>query len=205
MVERQLAARGITDARVLEAMRRVPRHIFLGEHGRKHAYEDRALSIEEGQTISQPYIVGAMSQALQLKGGERVLEVGTGSGYQAAVLAELGARVYTIERHAPLLETARARIGSLGYRDLQYRLGDGTEGWPEHAPFDGIIVTAAAPSVPVALASQLAEGGRLVIPVGNRDAQELLLLRRERGFVTRAKICDVAFVPLLGKEGWTDE
>ncbi len=202
MVDEQLAARGIADPRVLAVMRRVPRHRFVPPELAANAYEDRPLGIGHGQTISQPYMVAYMTQELALQGGERVLEVGTGSGYQAAVLAELGARVYTIERLAPLAQAARTRLESLGYSDIEYRVADGSEGWAEQAPFDRIIVTASAPAVPVALASQVAEGGSLLVPVGDRERQDLMRMRREGGFMNRAKLCAVVFVKLVGREGW---
>ena len=195
MVREQLERRGIRDARVLEAMERVPRHELVPAELREHAYEDRPLPIGEGQTISQPYIVAAMSEAAALRGGEKVLEVGTGSGYQAAVLAELGAQVYTIELEPTLAERARADLERLGYR-VQARTGDGYAGWPEAAPFDAIVVTAAPDHVPQPLLEQLAPGGRLVIPVGGQGAQELLRLTRSADGVVREELLPVRFVPL---------
>jgi protein-L-isoaspartate(D-aspartate) O-methyltransferase len=198
MVERQLKGRGITDARVLQAMGKVPRHSFVGPTLRAEAYADGALPIGEGQTISQPYIVALMTQLLELKGPERVLEVGTGSGYQAAVLAEVARRVYTIEILPVLAKTAAAHLASLGYRNVEVRAGDGYRGWPEAAPFDAIIVTAGATHIPAPLIEQLREGGRLVIPVGASSAtQELLQGRKEQGRLVTRIVGPVRFVPLV--------
>jgi len=196
MVREQLAARGIRDERVLDAMRRVPRHELVPESQRAHAYADRPLPIGEGQTISQPYIVAAMSEAAKLEGTERVLEVGTGSGYQAAVLAELASEVYTIELEPELAARAKADLERLGYRNLQTRTGDGYAGWPEAAPFDAIVVTAAPDHVPPALVEQLAVGGRLVIPVGGRWSQELLVVTKTADGVVQRRLMPVRFVPL---------
>ncbi len=198
MVTEQLANRGVTDERVLAAMRRVPRHELVPERQRPHAYEDRPLRIGLGQTISQPYVVAAMSEAVALKGGEKVLEVGTGSGYQAAVLAELGASVYTIEIEPELAERARRDLERLGYQNVHVRAGDGYRGWPEEAPFDAIVVTAAPDHVPPALLEQLAVGGRMVLPVGN-FYQELLLLRKDEDGVHRRSLMGVRFVPMRGE------
>jgi protein-L-isoaspartate(D-aspartate) O-methyltransferase len=198
MVERQLMSRDITDARVLAAMGKVPRHRFVRPPLAGEAYTDRALPIEEGQTISQPYIVALMTQLLELKGSERVLEVGTGSGYQAAVLAGLVVQVYTIEILPGLAKTAAARLSTLGYRNVQVRAGDGYQGWPDRAPFDAIIVTAGASHIPQPLIVQLREGGRLVIPVdGALGHQQLLQCRKERGQLTTKVIAPVRFVPLI--------
>jgi protein-L-isoaspartate(D-aspartate) O-methyltransferase len=198
MVERQLQARGISDPAVLRAMAKVPRHRFVGLGWESQAYSDRALPIEEGQTISQPYIVALMTELLELTGGEKVLEVGTGSGYQAAVLAEIVKEVYTIEILPGLAASATTRLGQLGYTQVRVRAGDGYRGWPEVAPFDGIIVTAGATHIPQPLIAQLAEGGRLVIPVGpSSDRQELILGRIRGGqFATRV-VAPVRFVPLV--------
>ncbi len=198
MVTTQIAARGVNDPKVLAAMRKVPRHLFVpsGEVGQ--AYEDYPLPIGHGQTISQPYIVGFMTEALGLKGGERVLEVGTGSGYQAAVLAEIAARVYTIEIVAPLAEEAAARLNRLGYANVEVRAGDGYLGWPEAAPFDGIMLTAAAPRVPEPLKQQLKDGGRLVLPVGG-DWQELVVVTRRGDRFEEKQVLPVRFVPMTGK------
>jgi len=200
MVEQQLRARDIVDERVLEAMGRVPRHLFVEPSLERFAYEDRPLSIGVGQTISQPYIVALMTQLLGVQPAHRILEVGTGSGYQAAVLAELAGEVYTIEIIPALAESARARLEALGYRNVRVRQGDGYEGWPEHAPFDGIIVTAGAPQIPPPLIEQLHEGGRIVIPVGAaRATQELIVGEKRGGKLQTRSIAPVLFVPLTGK------
>ena len=198
MVERQLKARDITDVAVLRAMLRVPRHRFVSPALASWAYSDRALPIEEGQTISQPYIVALMTQLLELGGSENVLEVGTGSGYQAAVLAELVTRVYTIEILPGLAASAATRLKTLGYSQVTVRAGDGYRGWPEAAPFDAIVVTAGATHIPEALVRQLGEGGRLVIPVGDSSGTQELIQGRKTGgrFVTRVVI-PVRFVPLV--------
>jgi protein-L-isoaspartate(D-aspartate) O-methyltransferase len=204
MVEHQVERRGIRDRRVLAAMRRVPREAFVPPELSDQAYADGPLPIGEGQTISQPYIVALMVDALGLSGGERVLEIGAGSGYAAAVLAEIAAEVTTVERHARLAEEAAARLARLGYGNVQVRIGDGSRGWPEGAPYDGIVVAAGAPEVPEALKEQLAVGGRLVIPVGRgRTLQELVRIRRlsETGY-QREELGGVRFVPLVGEEGW---
>ncbi len=198
MVERQLKARDITDGRVLWGMGKVPRHRFIRPAMADEAYADRALPIEEGQTISQPYIVALMTQLLELRGPERVLEVGTGSGYQAAVLAELVKQVYTIEILPGLAASAATRLKALGYINVAVKAGDGYQGWPDHAPFDAIIVTAGASHIPPPLVAQLKEGGRLVIPVDVASGyQELLQGRKERGRFTTRTIAPVRFVPLI--------
>jgi protein-L-isoaspartate(D-aspartate) O-methyltransferase len=204
MVEHQLERRGIRDPLVLEAMRSVPREAFVPPDLADEAYADGPLPIGEGQTISQPYIVALMVEALELRRGERVLEIGAGSGYAAAVLAEIAAEVYTVERHAPLAREARERLRALGYENVQLRVGDGSRGWPEHAPYDAIVVAAGAPEVPEALKEQLAVGGRLVIPVGQgRTLQELLRLRRlSETEYQREELGGVRFVPLVGEQGW---
>lgn len=196
-----LIERGITDQRVLEAMSKVERHLFVDPAFVNRAYEDTALPIGKGQTISQPYTVAFMTQELHPRPGSKVLEVGTGSGYQAAVLAELGCKVYTIERHLELLNKARKVFEQLGYRILS-RAGDGTVGWKEYAPFDGIIVTAGAPEVPEPLLQQLAEGGRLVIPVGDLQMQTLRVITKVDGRFETKDINGFKFVPLIGKKGW---
>lgn len=196
-----LKDRGITDERVLRAFARIERHLFVPEPFTARAYEDGALPIGRGQTISQPYTVAFMTQALGVKPGDRVLEVGTGSGFQAAVLAETGARVFSIERHAELLAQARTVLDRLGYR-VATKAGDGTVGWQEFAPFAGIIVTAGAPDVPEPLLRQLADGGRLVIPVGGRTVQDLLVVTRNGTTFDRRRIEGFKFVPLIGKMGW---
>lgn len=202
MVERQLKARDIEDQRVLSAMEKVPRHLFVEPAMERFAYEDRPLPIAAGQTISQPYIVALMTQLIQVKPGDRVLEVGTGSGYQAAVLSELAAEVYTVEIIPSLAEAARSRLDALGYRNVHVRQGDGYEGWREFAPFDGIIVTAGAPQIPPPLIDQLRDGGRMAIPVGGPGITQDLILGQKVGgkFVTRS-IAPVLFVPLTGKGG----
>jgi len=202
MVEHQLRGRGISDERVLEAMRRVPRELFVPEEMRQHAYEDGALPIGHGQTISQPFIVATICALLGLDGSEHVLDVGTGSGYQAAVLAELAAEVVTIERVPELAESARAALAKAGYDRVEVRIGDGSLGVPERAPFAAIAVAAAAPTIPHALYSQLAEGGRLVVPRGSRWGQALVLVvRTPDGPQERASV-PCRFVPLLGEEGF---
>ncbi len=204
MVETQIAARGIRDERVLEVMRKVPRHLFVEEALRDQAYADHPLPIGEGQTISQPYIVALMTEALELKGDERVLEVGTGSGYQTAILAELARWVYTIERFARLLERARRVLRELGYANVSFKLGDGTLGWPEEAPFDAIMVTAAGPKVPEPLLEQLAEGGRLVMPIGDEWSQHLVKVVKKGGRFYRTVLEPVRFVKLVGEYGFKE-
>jgi protein-L-isoaspartate(D-aspartate) O-methyltransferase len=205
MVARQLAARGIRDARVLAAMAWLPREWFLPPHLAAAAYDDGPLPIGSGQTISQPYIVALMTAALAPRRGDRVLEIGTGSGYQAAILAHLGARVHTVERLPDLLVEAEERFRRLGLATIETRLGDGAAGWPERAPFQGILVTAAAPSVPAPLAAQLAPGGRLVIPIGDLAAQDLVILeRRAHGFAER-RVGGVRFVPLISRLAFREE
>ena len=198
----QLRALGIRDERVLAAMGRVPRHLFVPPELLPYAYDDRPLPIGAGQTISQPYIVALSTQALEISPTDRVLEIGTGSGYQTAVLAELAGRVFTIERLPELSREAQLRLRELGYRNIKFRVGDGTKGWPEEAPFDAILVTAAAPKAPKSLLAQLAEGGRMVIPLGGRTNQDLWLLRKRAGRVVREHLCPCTFVPLIGEEGW---
>lgn len=202
---RRLEAQGITDRKVLEVMRRIPRHLFIPNALWDHAYADHPVPIDRGQTISQPYIVALMTQALQLEKSDRVLEIGTGSGYQTAILAELAKHVYTIERFPELSEKAKKLLTEAGYTNISFLVGDGTLGWPEEAPFDKIIVTAAAPEVPKALVEQLSERGRLVIPVGGRQVQTLLALTKEGGKLRREELCACSFLPLVGKEGWPDE
>ncbi len=204
MLEHDLAGRDIDDPAVLAAMARIPRHEFVPPAFRRQAYEDGPLRIGCGQTISQPYVVAFMTQRLAVKPGMRVLEIGTGSGYQTAVLAEMGAEVFTIERHDDLSEAAEAVIDRLGYGEsVTMRVDDGTLGWPEEAPFDRILVTAAGPSIPPALAAQLAEGGLLLMPVGGqREGQKLVLAEKRGGKLIRREILDVTFVPLVGKEGF---
>ncbi len=202
MVERQLIPRGIRDIRVLAAMRRVPRHLFIDEYQWDRAYDDMALPVGHGQTISQPYMVAVMSELLGLDGGEKVLELGTGSGYQAAILAELSRDVYSIERIPALSEKAGRVIESLGYENVHLRVGDGTEGWPEAAPFDRILITAGSPEIPNPLLGQLAEGGVIVAPVGDRFSQQLVRGTKQRGQLSKEYHVPCVFVPLVGKYGW---
>jgi protein-L-isoaspartate(D-aspartate) O-methyltransferase len=202
MVERQLRARGIGDERVLAAMGTVRREAFVPPPLVAHAYDDRALPIGHGQTISQPYIVAAMCELLALRGQERVLDVGTGSGYAAAVLAELAREVISIERLAPLAETARAALARAGYGSVEVRVGDGSLGAPDRAPFDAIVVAAAAPRVPEALVAQLREGGRIVVPRGSRSSQRLVLAVRTAEGLAERSSTPCRFVPLVGAEGF---
>ena len=201
MVERQLRGPGrdIRNARVLDAMRKVPRHEFVPATWHSEAYNDYPLPIGHGQTISQPYIVGLMSQLLDLKDSDTVLEIGSGSGYQAAVLAELVKHVYTIEIVQPLAKRAAATLKRLGYKNVSVRAGDGYKGWPEKAPFDAVIVTCAPDHVPEPLTEQLREGGRMVIPVGGMGVQELVLLEKKKGKMTRKTVTRVRFVPMTGE------
>ena len=204
MIRVQLQRRGITDRRVLQAMREVPRHAFVPVQWRHKAYSDRPLPIADEQTISQPYMVAIMTQSLALQGHECVLEVGTGSGYQAAVLSRLVAHVYTIEYFPTLAENARAVLQHLGYTNVQVITGDGSLGLPAHAPYHGILVAAAAPHVPQPMLAQLAEGGRLVIPVGSITSQDLLIVTRHQDDYAQVRSVPCRFVPLLGQEGWAD-
>jgi protein-L-isoaspartate(D-aspartate) O-methyltransferase len=204
MVRDQIERRGVKDSRVLAALRALPRHVFLSESEQSSAYGDSPLPIGDRQTISQPYIVGYMSEALRLRGKERVLEIGTGSGYQTAVLACLAERIYSIERIPELAARARETLRSLGIDNAEVTVGDGTEGCPEHAPFDAILVTAGAPAAPQSLLEQLAPGGRLLAPVGGRSIQDLMLwTRTPDGFESR-RLIPVVFVPLIGSHGWKD-
>ncbi len=204
MVEEQIVGRGVNNERVLAAMNKVPRHEFLPEALSGMAYADNALPIGEGQTISQPYMVALMTELLGLTGSERVLEIGTGSGYQAAVLAELCGKVYTVERIKAIAEKARAALDRLGYKNVAIKIYDGTYGWKEMAPFDAIIVTAGAPEIPAPLVDQLKEGGRLVIPVGERYQQRLVkVVKTSEGTITESSIPCV-FVPLIGNHGWKE-
>jgi protein-L-isoaspartate(D-aspartate) O-methyltransferase len=202
MVREQIERRGVCNPRVLAAMRSVPRHLFVSEALRDRAYEDSPLPIGEQQTISQPYIVALMAEALELRASDRVLEVGTGSGYEAAVLAELCATVYSIERIAGLAERARGLLGSLGYRNVHVRIGDGSAGWPDAGPFDAIVMSAAARQIPRPLLDQLAEDGRLVLPMGEEEAQALVRLRRTREGIHEDYLGDCRFVKLIGPYGW---
>ena len=202
MVMGQIAARGITSQRVLDAFLEVPRHLFVPPNQRLYAYQDGPLPIGLGQTISQPYIVAYMTDKLCLTGDEILLEIGTGSGYQAAILGELAREVHTIERHPRLAANAGQLLKDLGYSNIIIHEGDGTHGLPEYAPYQGVMVTAAAPEVPQPLLDQLAEGGRLVIPVGGRGGQLLQLFRCVEGEIQREDLSPVAFVPLIGDHGW---
>ncbi len=202
MVEEQLVPRGIFDERVLDAFRKIPRHAFIPDKSLENAYGDFPLPVGEGQTISQPYMVALMTQYLDLKEDEKVLEIGTGSGYQTSILAELAKEVYSVERFDVLAKRAQSVLTSLGYGNINIRVGDGTEGWDELAPYNAILVTAGAPSVPQPLVDQLAEGGRLVIPVGGGFSQTLTLVRRQDNKVIQEDICGCVFVPLVGRYGW---
>ncbi len=205
MVQTQLIPRGIHDERVLRAMRKVPRHLFVDESSRYKAYEDMALPINEGQTISQPYMVAVMTELLELKGTEKVLEVGTGSGYQAAILAELSKKVYTIERFEKLAQEAEEKFRAVGYNNINVRTGDGTLGWTEEAPFDRIIITAGTPRVPDPLIQQLAQGGIIVGPVGERFSQQLVKVKKSAQGLSEEFHTVCVFVPLVGKYGWDRE
>ncbi len=202
MVREQLLPRGITDQRVLEAMQTVPRHLFIEDALHGQAYGDFPLPIGEGQTISQPYIVALMTQALELRGDEKVLEIGTGCGYQTAILAMLSARVYSVERIKALHIKARRLFDQMHYLNILCKIDDGTSGWPQHAPFEAIIVTAAGPKVPEPLLEQLADPGRLVIPVGDRISQQLLVVSKQEGRISQSVIESVRFVSLIGSHGW---
>lgn len=205
MVQSQLRLRGVRDERALDAMNRVPRHQFVPDRYQAQAYEDHPIPIGFGQTISQPYIVALMLEALSLQPTDRVLEVGTGSGYQTALLAELAAHVFSIERHAPLAQNADSILRSLGYTNVTVLVGDGSKGLPEQAPFDAIIVSAAAPQFPAALFHQLAEGGRMIVPVGPPEAQELQLIRKRDGGPEVSHLEGCRFVPLIGGEGYASD
>jgi len=202
MVDQQIANRGVKDTKVLEAMRQVPRHVFLPEDAHPYAYIDSPLKIGSGQTISQPFIVALMTEMLDVEQTHRVLDVGTGSGYQAAILAELAAEVHSIERHPELADKARSTLKTLNYSNITVHEGDGTRGLAAHAPFDRIIVAAAAPSVPEALLDQLGQGGRLVIPVGGRHSQRLEVWDKKDDGFQKSTHTSVVFVPLIGQEGW---
>ncbi len=206
MIDVQIIGRGITDRRVIEAMQKVPRHIFVEEAMSAQAYSDSSLPIGDRQTISQPYIVALMTQMLQLSGKEKVLEIGTGSGYQAAILATLADRVYTIERLRPLAMRARKALDSLGLLNVNLKIGDGSEGWQSEAPFDAILVTAGAPDVPAPLIEQLTSGGRLVIPIGTQYDQRLVkIMKGEDGSITREELVECRFVKLVGRCAWIEK
>ena len=206
MVETQLVRRGVTDRRVLGAMRTVPREKFVKEGYEESAYDDSPLPIGEGQTISQPFVVAHMIDAARLEPGDRVLEVGAGCGYAAAVIAEIAAEVFTVERHAALGEAARRRLKTLGFDNVELRIGDGTKGWPEKAPFDAIIVAAGGPAAPAALKQQLEIGGRLIVPLGEkRTSQRLIRITRlAADRFEEEDLGAVMFVPLIGEQGWTE-
>ncbi len=202
MVKKQLMPRGIKDPHVLAVMGRIPREMFVPPGMRPLAYQDRPLPINDEQTISQPYIVAEMTQALALEGSEKVLEIGTGSGYQAAVLAALCGTLFTMERIDTLLLKAREVLEKMGYENIRYKVDDGTRGWSEHAPYDAVMVTAAAPGLPEPLLEQLAEGGRMVVPVGNPVSQELIKITKRGGRHIEESLGGVRFVPLVGDHGW---
>ena len=204
MVHQQIASRGITDPRVLAALRSVPRHLFVSEALRDQAYGDFPLPIGEQQTISQPFIVAEMTQALELGKDDRVLEIGTGSGYQAAILAQIAYRVYTVERIRALYLQARKLLDKLQYHNIVMRCADGTVGWEDQSPFDAIIVTAGAPIIPELLINQLTEGGRLVVPVGNQHSQDLIKITKDRSGVHQTNLGGCRFVKLVGKHGWRE-
>lgn len=204
MVQEQLIPRGITDQRVLSAMEMVPRHLFVEDALHGQAYADITLPIGSGQTISQPYIVALMSQSLQLLGHERVLEIGTGCGYQTAILAQLSEKIYTIERIKPLYIKARNRFDKLHCLNVLSKIDDGTMGWPEHGPYDAIMVTASGPEIPQELINQLADPGIMVIPVGPRQSQELIVVSKKDGEIQQKCIEQVRFVSLIGKQGWQE-
>lgn len=205
MVGQQLVPRGISDSKVLDAFSKVPRHEFVPEELKRSAYDDYPLPIGDAQTISQPYMVALMTECLRLKGKEVVLEIGTGSGYQAAILGEIAKIVYSVERFPELAQRADKLLRSLGYSNINIKVGDGTLGWEEFAPYDGIVVTAGAPDIPSSLVKQLKDGGRLVIPLG-RDGfgQVLTVVERAGKSVNISEICACTFVPLVGKEGWAE-
>ncbi len=203
MVEKYVIAKGITDEKVIAAMRKVPRHLFVEAAMRHQAYLDKSLPIGFGQTISHPTTVACMSQLLELSGNERILEIGTGSGYQAAVLAEMGVKVYSLERIADLARRTQRLFDELGYYTIGTRIGDGTLGWTAHAPYDRIIVTAASPDIPEGLLKQLADKGRMIIPVGEKTEQKLMIITRDTEEYHILEDYTRKFVPLIGKEGWT--
>lgn len=200
-----LRSQGIRDELVLQAMGNVPRHQFIQESLWDDAYANLPLPIDEEQTISQPYMVALMTESLTLTRSDRVLEIGTGSGYQTAILAELVAEVYTIERFPTLSEAAQERLISAGYKNIHFKIGDGTSGWSENQPYDAIIATGAAPDIPTSFIKQLTDGGRIVIPVGNRQVQKLLLVRKRNNSIKKSELCYCRFLPLIGEEGWPVE
>jgi protein-L-isoaspartate(D-aspartate) O-methyltransferase len=198
---KKLREKGIKDEHVLNAISKVPRHVFFDDALLTHAYQDKAFPIGEGQTISQPYTVAFQSEKLEIKPGDKILEIGTGSGYQACILLELGARVYTIEYNKKLYEKTREFLPKMGYKPFFF-YGDGSKGIPSKAPYDKIIVTAGAPIIPTALTDQLAEGGILIIPVGDREKQTMIRIRKKEGKLVKDEFANFAFVPLLGEQGW---
>jgi len=204
MVEEQLIPRGIKNQRILDAFYKIERHKFIPEDLRNSAYADYPLPIGEGQTISQPYIVALMTECLDLTGQERILEIGTGSGYQAAILAEIAKEVYSIERFENLAKRAQAIINELGYTNVKIKVGDGTLGWPEVAPFDRIVITAASPRIPLPLTGQLKENGKLILPLGESFTQILTVIENKQGKLESTQICGCVFVPLVGKYGYRD-
>ena len=202
MLESHLLPRGIKQKEVIDAMLTVPRHLFVDEGFRQQVYGDSPLPIGGGQTISQPYIVAYMTEQLDLTGNEKILEIGTGSGYQAAILSHLATRIFSVERVSDLAAKTRKLLDSLHYTNVVIKIGDGTQGWPEHAPYDAIIVTAASPDIPPALIEQLADGGRLIIPVGTEHSQELTKITKQRGRIIKEALGGCRFVKLIGKNGW---
>ena len=205
MVEEQLLERGIKDLALMEVMSRVPRHLFVDSSLQQRAYGDCPLPIGENQTISQPYIVASMTEALQLKGEERVLEIGTGSGYQTAILAEMASQVFTIERIKPIVQKTKVLLNSLGYASIVFKVFDGTYGWRDQSPFDAILISAATPNIPTALIEQLADKGRLVAPVGSRESQKLTVLNKVGNRLVSREKESCKFVPLIGKFAWPEE
>ena len=205
MVEEQLKARGLTDERLLAAFRKIPRHLFVPSRLQHEAYADHPLPIEGGQTISQPYIVALMMNHLRLQGHERVLEIGSGSGYQTALLAELALEVFSVERLPGLLQTVERRLGELGCLNVHLSAGNGSLGWPEHAPYDAILVSAAAPEIPRPLLEQLTDPGRMVLPIGPSSGQMLNEIEQRNGAIIRHDIAGCMFVPLIGRHGWPPE
>ena len=205
MVEEQLLERGIKDLALMEVMSRVPRHLFVDSSLQQRAYGDCPLPIGENQTISQPYIVASMTEALQLKGEERVLEIGTGSGYQTAILAEMASQVFTIERIRPIVQKTKVLLNSLMYENIIFKVFDGTYGWRDQSPFDAILISAATPSIPAALIEQLADKGRLVAPVGGRESQKLTVLSKVGNRLVSREKESCKFVPLIGKFAWPEE
>ena len=205
MIEEQLSRRGVKDARLLAAFRKVPRELFVPPELRQEAYADHPLPIGSGQTISQPYMVALMIAHLALQGHERVLEIGAGSGYQTALLAELSLEVFAVERLPELLEVVRERLNTLGCLNVRLSAGNGSLGWPEEAPYDAILVGAAAPCIPKPLLEQLADPGRMVLPIGSAQTQMLVAVEKRRGVISRREIASCLFVPLIGRHGWPSE